>query len=119
MHTVFSARAKRWASSVSWFPKYAEEVGIPIKTLFYENLIEDSSKEMGKFLDWYEDHFNITVPDRAHRLACLAESQGAFYRKKEPLKFEIYKPEQKMTIDYYINTVIVGFSSEDFSDLIF
>jgi len=107
-------RAKRWASSVSWFPKYAKEVGIPIKILFYENLINDSSKEMDEFLDWYEENFQISVPDRENRLACLTASQGAFYRKKEPLKFDIFKPRMKSIINYYIQRALNFYGEENF-----
>ena len=120
---LFLARARRWASSVSWFPKYAKKVGIPIKILFYENLIKgnstncpkilpflpDSSKEMGQFLDWYGENFKISVPDRENRLACLSESQGAFYRKKEPLKFDIFKASMKTDVNYYIRRALVRF----------
>ncbi|CAG5110267.1 Oidioi.mRNA.OKI2018_I69.chr2.g4682.t1.cds [Oikopleura dioica] len=107
-------RAKRWASSVSWFPKYAKEVNIPIKTIFYENLLQDSSKEMSKFLDWYSDNFQIEIPDRENRLSCMSESQGAFYRKKEPLKFEIFKPKMKTTVNYYIKRVIKFYEENNF-----
>ena len=62
---------------------------------------------MSKFLDWYRDNFQIDIPDRENRLACMSESQGAFYRKKEPLKFDIFKPKMKTTDNYYIERVIV------------
>ena len=51
---VFLARAKRWASSVSWFPKYAKEVGIPIKILFYENLIKGCFKNFTIFFTFFD-----------------------------------------------------------------
>ena len=69
---------------------------------------------MGEFLDWYEENFKISVPDRENRLACLSESQGAFYRKKEPLKFDIFKASMKTDVNYYIRRALVGFLFRNF-----
>ena len=54
---------------------------------------------MEKILDFFEENFNLSIPDREWRLNCILKHQAKFYRKKKPLERELFSDEQIRTID--------------------
>lgn len=84
----------RWQKLYSDYVIKCDSMNIPIHVIYYENLKEDTVKEVKSILNFYNETINF-VPDNVEdRIECLSQTtMDAFKRKKTELGWEIYKPE--------------------------
>lgn len=93
----------RWVRHYHRYISESASKNIPLKIVYYENLQEDSVREMKHVLEFLEEAIGFKADNKKQRLSCIANAQmNAFKRAKKPLGWEIYTPKMTKNINEVI-----------------